>query len=136
MRTRTPIAAVLLAGLALAGCSVGTTPTPDKATAATPTVSKQDQFLAAIHGASIQSWATAAPTDDEIAAYPQQWCDQLAAGHSLSTILGVRSGLYPSGDNWGTQISDTYQVVILGVTAYCPQYRAQVVQEAQASGNY
>lgn len=128
-------AAVLLAGLALTGCTTSTTAAPDKA-ATTPTVSKQDQFLATIHAATIQSWATAAPTDDEIAAYPQQWCDQLAAGHSLDDILAVRSGLYPAGDTWGTQIGDTYQVVILGVTAYCPQYRAQVVQQAQASGNY
>lgn len=132
---RTTAAGLLAAGLALAGCSASTTATPDKA-ATTPTVSKQTQFLAAIHAATIQSWATAAPTDDEIAAYPQQWCDQLAAGHSLADILAVRSGLYPAGDNWGTQIGDTYQVLILGVTAYCPQYRAQVVQEAQASGNY
>lgn len=139
MRTHTIAAACLIAGGLLAGCSGGGgDKAADKASAAaaTPTLSKQARFLQSVHRAGIGSWATAAPTDEEIAVYPQQWCDQLAVGHSLNEILGVRSGFYPSGSDWGTAIGDTYRVLILGVTAYCPQYRAEAVQQAQASGNY
>lgn len=140
MRTRLPAtAAAVTAAILLAGCGGGGGSSNAKSShspSPTTTVSKQDKFLQAVHQANIESWATAAPTDEEIAVYPQQWCDQLAAGHSLNEILSVRSGLYPSGDNWGTKIGDAYQVLILGVTAYCPQYRAEVVQQAQASGNY
>lgn len=135
MRATTTTAGLLAAGLLLAGC--GSSSGDAKATASpTHTVDKQTAFLNALHAASIQSWATAAPGDDEIAVYPQQWCDQLAAGHSVDNILSVRSGLYPSGPNWGTKIGDADQVLILAVTAYCPQYRAEVVQQAQAGGNY
>lgn len=136
MRTRATTTVLLAAGLLLTGCGGSGGSAKATPTGTTPTISKQAQFLQAVHQAGIQSWATAPPTDDEIAAYPQQWCDQLAAGHSLNQILSVRSGFYPSGNNWGTKIGDTYQVFILGVTAYCPQYRAEAVQQAQASGNY
>lgn len=135
MHIRTAVVA-LAAALLLTACS-SSSGTDAKPTASpTHTVSKQTAFLNAVHAASIQSWATAAPGDDEIAVYPQQWCDQLAAGHSVDNILSVRSGLYPSGSNWGTKIGDADQVLILAVTAYCPQYRAEVVQQAQAGGNY
>lgn len=127
---------VLAAGLLLTGCGSGSGGDAKASTSPTPTVSKQTVFLNAIHAAHIQSWGTTAPGDDEITVYPQQWCDQLAAGHSVNNILSVRSGLYPSGSNWGTKIGDADQVLILGVTAYCPQYRAEVVQQAQAGGNY
>jgi len=135
MRSTAIATAVLTTGLLLTACS--SSGTDAKATASPKvTANKQTVFLDAVHAAHIQSWATTAPTDDEITTYPPQWCDQLAAGHSLSNILSVRSGLYPSGSNWRTKIGDADQVLILGVTAYCPQYRAQVVQQAQASGNY
>jgi len=135
-RTTTAAIGLLTTSLLLVGCSGGGDTSKAAAASPTPTISKQDKFLQAVRQADIQGWADTAPTDDEIAAFPEQWCGRLAEGHSVGYIIGVGSDLYPRGAGWGTYVWDAYRVLILGVTAYCPQYRAEVVQQARAAGKY
>lgn len=131
----TTLAAVAVTVLVLAGCSSTTSSTPKAVPSSSPAVSKEDQFLAAIHGASIASWAINGPTDAEILAYPDKWCAALDDGHSVSYILSG-AGMYPAGMSWGTKKADAEHVLVMAVTAYCPSHRAALVQELQASGDW
>jgi hypothetical protein len=44
--------------------------------------------------------------------------------------------LYPIGQDWGTEKSDAYQLVLLGVRAYCPKRAGVVTDELKALGEY
>jgi len=106
-----------------------------EASTASPTTSPEEEFLADAKGAAFDSWKTAAPTDTELTAFPPQWCAELKAGHGVAYILDDGS-LYPIGQTWGTAKADAQELVVLGVTAYCPEYRDQVTQELRDSGTY
>jgi hypothetical protein len=136
-RLAATLAAALLVG-GLAGCSSNSAAdAKPAAVSASPTVDKANVFLTSVKAAAIGSWTDTGPTDEELLAYPDQWCTGLAAGHSAEYLLDLhQGGLYPIGNDWGTYRADANTVFVLGVTAYCPQYRAQVVEELQASGDY
>lgn len=133
MRTRTALAsltAVLL--LALTACSSNDEPSAGKPAA---TTAPEDEFLANAKAANFDSWKAAAPPDAELAAFPSKWCVELKAGHGAAYILG-NDALYPIGQNWGTAKPDAQELLVLGITAYCPEYRDQITQELRDSGTY
>ncbi|KIF66218.1 hypothetical protein HY68_36500 [Streptomyces sp. AcH 505] len=144
MRTRAiaVTAVLLLATLAACGTDDGSgdskadakpaaaSPTPPPA-AVDPTV----KYLADVHAAAFPSWDNTAPTDSELTAFPPDWCQALDAGHSVTYILD-QEDLYPIGQTWGTKKEDAEQLVVLGVSSYCPTHRAAVVDELRAAGAY
>lgn len=140
MRTRiaTAAAVLLLAALATGCGSDGdakpkATPKPTLA----PTVGPEGKFLTSVHASDFDSWKAKGPTDAELVAYPPQWCAELTAGHSVEYILGMQgANLYPIGTDWGTAKADAQELVVLGVTAYCPGLRAQVTDELRDSGGF
>ncbi|WP_182606974.1 DUF732 domain-containing protein [Streptomyces alkaliphilus] len=134
MRFRSIAAAALLAA-ALAGCSTSSDAEP-AAAETEPAPTPDEQFLAAVDAAGIDSWTEAGPSDTELLAYPEQWCASLAVGHSVDYIFGIHEGMYPVGMDWGTMRADANEVLVLGVTAYCPEYRDEVVQELRETGEY
>lgn len=135
MRTRTAAAALLLLAALAVGCGSDGDAKP-KATP-TPTVGPEEKFLAAVHASDFDSWKAKGPTDAELVAYPPQWCAELKAGHSVDYILGMQgANLYPIGSGWGTAKPDAQELVVLGVTAYCPELRAQVTDELRDSGGF
>jgi hypothetical protein len=137
MNTRITTAALLAAGLlALTGCSSSDSPSTVKAKP-TPTVSKDDQFLAAVDKASITSWASTGPDDADLLDFPQRWCDSLAEGHSADHVLTADQGLlYPAGDDWGTQRKDANELLVLAAKVYCPASLDQLTADLRATGEY
>lgn len=138
VRTVIAAAAILaVASLSACGGSQNAADAKPSTASASPTVDKAATFLDAVKAAAIESWTDAGPTDEELLEYPDQWCAGLAAGHSVDYLFSMSDGgLYPIGMDWGTEKTDANKVLVLGVTAYCPQYRAQVVKELQATGEY
>lgn len=135
MHTRTA-AALLLTTALLTACASSTDAKP-ATTKATASPDPEQQFLKAVHDVPIDSWTTTGPSDTEILTYPEQWCAGLAAGHSAAYLFDMtQGGLYPIGQDWGTAKADAYKVLVMGVTAYCPKYRSQVVEELRAAGEY
>ncbi|MFJ1581570.1 DUF732 domain-containing protein [Streptomyces sp. NPDC088182] len=133
IRTTTLAAALLLSTLTACGSE------PEVADKAkpTPTVSKEDQFLAAVDNAGITSWTTNGPTDAELLDYPQRWCDSFAEGHSADYVLTADQGLlYPLGEGWGTQRDEANKLLVLGAKAYCPDLADQVTADLRATGTY
>lgn len=136
MHTRTITAALLLAALAT-GCGSDGDAKPKAAPKPTPTVGPEEKFLAAARASDFDSWKAKGPTDAELVTYPPQWCAELTAGHSVEYILGMQgANLYPIGTDWGTAKPDAQELVVLGVTAYCPEHRAQVTDELRDSGGF
>lgn len=129
---RTIITTILLtAGLALTGCGSATTPAAKPS--ASPTIDKRSQFLTVAHGITFNG----SPTDDELAAFPPQWCAALDAGHSVAWLFDLEQGdLYPVGDEWGTVKQDADTLLVAGVKAYCPANSAALTAELRASGEY
>lgn len=141
MRHTTTGLAVLAAAALLAGCSSSghphhTASTTAATVQAAPTMPVRDRFLSAINAANIQSWEHNGPSDDELAAYPDQWCGALAQGHSVQWMFSKDGGMYPIGDTWGTQEADADQVLLIAVRYYCPTRKAEVEKELRAAGNY
>lgn len=139
-RTTAAVAGLLTVGLLLTGCSSSSGDGGNDKTATTSpspriTVPVRDRFLQAINAANIQSWEHAAPSDDELAAFPDEWCANLAQGHSVAWLFG-QGGEYPIGQTWGTAKPDAYQVLLLAVGFYCPQRKGAVESELRASGAY
>lgn len=137
--TTTATLAVAMAGLlALTGCSSSSGAKPAAtASSPVPTVPVRDQFLQAINAANIESWGKVGPSDDELAAFPDQWCTQLAYGHSVKWMFDTSQGdLYPIGQDWGTTKTDAYKVLVMAVGFYCPERKKQVLDELRASGDY
>lgn len=136
MRTRTITVATAVILLALTGCSSSDSATTPEAKA-TPTVSKDDQFLAAVDQASITSWATTGPTDAELLDFPQRWCDSFTEGHSADQVLTADQGaLYPLGSGWGTKRDEANKLLVLATKTYCPDLTAQVTADLRATGAY
>jgi hypothetical protein len=132
MRARTATAALAAVLLLTAGC---TGSSGDKAEPA-PTVSKEDKFLADLNDTDITSWNDKRPADEEILLFPEDWCAGLKKGHSVEYLFGDGGGLYPIGSDWGTKKDDAYTVLVLAVTAYCPEHRDAVTEELRESGDY
>lgn len=132
---RTTVAVLLAAGLALTGCSSSGggdgKPTP----AVTPSADPLVTFTRAVDGAQLESYATGIPVADELGVFPPRWCKALDGGHSVAWVLGA-GNLYPMGQGWGTKKADAYQLVLLGVRAYCPKHEAAVKGELRALGAY
>ena len=139
--TAVTIVGLATTGVLLAGCSNGdggddkATAAPTTSAAAVPTVPVRDQFLQAINAANINSWEHTGPSDDELAAFPDEWCASLAEGHSVQWMLG-EGGQYPIGQTWGTKKADVYRVLVLAVGYYCPERKAAVEEQLRATGDY
>jgi hypothetical protein len=131
-RTTILLTAALLAGAA--GCSTGDSKTPATASSS-PTVSPEDKFL---REAKLLTFTGTPPGDAELAALPPQWCDELAAGHSVEYLFDDTggAGLYPYGSGWGMEKADANKLLVAGVRAYCPDRLAVVTEELRASGGY
>jgi hypothetical protein len=132
MRTTT---IVLLAAVALTltGCSSqDDKPTP---AATAPTITPADRFITSIADAQLASYTGGIPAAAELTVFPPKWCDALEAGHSVEWMLDGTE-LYPVGETWGTEKTDAYQLVLLGVRAYCPKWEKTVRQELRESGEY
>jgi hypothetical protein len=139
MRTRTAAVTAVLLLAALTGCGSdgGAKPKATLTPKPTPTVGPEEKFLAAVHASDFDSWKAKGPTDAELVAYPPQWCAELKAGRSVEYILGLQgANLYPIGSGWGTAKPDAQELVVLGVTAYCPALRSQVTDELRDSGGF
>ncbi|MGY1498558.1 hypothetical protein ACW4TU_18495 [Streptomyces sp. QTS52] len=128
---------LLAACLALAGCSdsggdrAASTPSPRPSPSVAPVI----PFMKSIEVARFASYETGIPPYQELEVFPPKWCAALDAGHSVEWMFGD-GGLYPIGQEWGTQKGDAYQLVLLGVTAYCPKNVAAVTEELRALGEY
>ncbi|MFE6156160.1 DUF732 domain-containing protein [Streptomyces sp. NPDC057889] len=142
MPTRTPnlgdtmrrTATALLAAALLAGLTACGATEDGKAAAepkAKPTVSKETRYLNAAHEITFNG----EPSDDELTAFPPQWCSALDTGHSVEWLLGD-GGLYPIGDEWGTVKQGAYTLVATGTKAYCPENFDAVRDELRESGAY
>ncbi|MFD5795577.1 hypothetical protein ACFWIO_18965 [Streptomyces diastatochromogenes] len=129
---------LLAATLALAGCSSGGH--TDAKPSPTPTTDPGDKFVMSVIDAHLDSYATgvpAVPPANELKQFPPKWCEALEAGHSVKWMLSIRGGdLYPVGETWGTEQTDAYRLVLLGVQAYCPRWEKTVRQELRDSGEY
>lgn len=124
----------LFACLALAGCSSNAT-TPDAKPSALPSADPGEKFVNSVVDAHLGSYSDGIPAAAELKVFPPKWCDALDAGHSVEWMLG-EGDLYPIGETWGTEKPDAYQLVVLGVGAYCPRYGGQVKRELRAAGVY
>ncbi|MDJ0460601.1 hypothetical protein [Streptomyces sp. H27-C3] len=135
-RTAAAIITVLLAA-SLTGCGSSTNDKAATKAPPTPTVSKDDQFLEAVHAATFDSWATEGPTDEELLEYPPQWCTELEAGHSVEYLFGMsEANLYPIGEGWGTKKVEANELLVMGVKTHCPKLRVQVTDELRDSGEF
>lgn len=132
-------AAILLTAgmLALTGCGAAASGT-DAKPGASPTADPSEKFINSIIDAHLDSYADGIPAADELTAFPPQWCSALDAGHSVEWMFDETNGggLYPVGENWGTEKTDAYQLVVLGVQVYCPKHAAAVKKELRESGAY
>jgi len=135
-RTATALLAVLLlAGAAACGSSGDDRPDAKPSASATPSADPLVKFTKAVDEAQLESYATGIPVAEELGSFPPQWCKALDAGHSVEWMLGD-GGLYPIGQDWGTRKADAYQLVLMGVRAYCPKHVGAVTEELKASGEY
>ncbi|MGA5069177.1 hypothetical protein ACPB9E_36405 [Streptomyces exfoliatus] len=106
-----------------------------EAATARPTTSPEQRLLTDVKAAAFESWKTEGPSDAELTAYPPQWCAEFKGGHGVAYVLDSGT-LYPIGQTWGTAKADAQELVVLAVTAYCPEYRDQVTKELRDSGAY
>lgn len=130
---------LLAACLALAGCSdsggdaAASTPSPS----ASPSVDPVVPFMKSVEDANFASYESGIPPFQELELFPPEWCTALDAGHSVEWMFDMsQGGLYPVGQEWGTEKGDAYQLVVLGVKAYCPKHSAVVLEELRALGEY
>ena len=130
---------ILLAGLVLAGCydsggdKAASTPSPS----ASPSVAPVIPFMKSIEDARFASYETGIPPFQELEVFPPKWCKALDEGHSVEWMFDMsQGGLYPVGQEWGTEKGDAYQLVVLGVKAYCPKRSASVLEELRGLGAY
>ncbi|MFE7243816.1 hypothetical protein [Streptomyces sp. NPDC057580] len=127
---------------ALALAAVGCGDTTDsassdaKASASPSGPDAGDQFLAKVHARQFESWATAGPTDQELLMLPPEWCLELKDGHSVDYLLGDNASAYPIGPEWGTKRPDANELLLLGISSHCPEFRDQVAEELRATGQY
>ncbi|WP_369253833.1 hypothetical protein [Streptomyces sp. R35] len=132
---RTATALLLLAVLTACGSNSDDKPTAKPSASATQSVDPLVKFTSAVDDAQLKSYATGIPAYQDLGAFPPQWCKALDVGHSVEWMLGD-GGLYPIGQDWGTEKSDAYQLVLLGTRAYCPEHVGAVTDELKAAGEY
>lgn len=132
------IAAALVTVAALTAC--GTDGKTAAAPSASPTISPALKFLSSVGSSDIDksNWQNGEPTDQQLTDLPPKWCRAAEQGHTVEWMLAGDGSdqLYPIGAEWGTLINDAYTMVLLGVTAYCPEYRSEVIQELRDNGQY
>ena len=129
---------LLAACLTLAGCSDSdgaASPPPAPSVSASPSVDPIVPFMAAVEDARFASYASGIPPFQDLEVFPPEWCTALGEGHSVEWLLG-EGDLYPIGEDWGTEKSDAFQLVLLGVKAYCPANVDAVTEELRALGEY
>ncbi|XVV32956.1 hypothetical protein ACQPXT_01090 (plasmid) [Streptomyces sp. CA-100214] len=140
MNTRTAIAALLAATacLALTSCSNSSSDDkPEAKTSSTPTEDPGDKFMTSVIDAHLDSYTDGVPAAAELKAFPPQWCAALDSGHSVEWMFGMQQGdLYPIGQTWGTEKSDAYEALVLGVKTHCPKHSDAVLEELRATGEY
>lgn len=134
MQRRITTTALVVAALALAGCS-SSSDAADSKPSPKPTVDKRETFLAAARSAGFKSWTEKPPSDDELAGFPSEWCAALDEGHSADWLFN-EGGLYPYGMDWGTKKPEAYQLLVMGVRVYCPKHQGQVKAELRETGEY
>lgn len=130
---------LLAACLALAGCSGsgGDTAVSTPSPSASPSVDPVVPFMKSVEDARFASYESGIPPFQELEVFPPEWCKALDAGHSVEWMFDMsQGGLYPVGQEWGTEKGDAYQLVVLGVKAYCPENTTVVLEELRASGEY
>ncbi|MFE7243714.1 hypothetical protein [Streptomyces sp. NPDC057580] len=66
---------------------------------------------------------------------PPEWCLDLKDGHSVDYLFDANEA-YPIGPEWGTKRADANELLLLGVSTHCPEYRDQVTEELRATGQY
>ncbi|MCF3136666.1 hypothetical protein [Streptomyces olivochromogenes] len=98
---------------------------------ATPTGTKEDRYL---KSAASLPYTEGHPTDEELLAFPPKWCADLALGHSVEYLFFNGPKLYPVGQDWGMMQKDANELLIIGVTVYCPEYREQVLKDLRSAG--
>ena len=133
---------ILLAAtcLTLAGCSSGgqakAESKPSASASPSPSVDPVVPFMKAVEDADFASYREdGIPAFQDLEVFPPKWCSALGEGHSVEWLLG-EGGLYPIGSDWGTARPDAYQLVLLGVEAYCPKRVGQVKEELRGLGAY
>ena len=136
MRHTTTSAVALLLALAATGCG-DSGEADSKPSAGTPSpsasIDRDGQYIAA---AQDIPFTGRQPSDEELLAYPAEWCAGLDQGHSVEWLFSSDGGLYPIGQDWGTVKTDAYQLLLAGVKVYCPQHVDAVTAELRASGEY
>lgn len=129
-RRRMTAAVAMAALLVLSGC--GGEKQAEEAKPKTP--SKKQVFLKEVKRADISSWDESGPDNSELLGYPKTWCRELNKGHSLSKLLETTGESYPVGMDWGTQIDEAAELVVIGAGVYCPKHKERVAQEARDAG--
>ncbi|GGW29383.1 hypothetical protein GCM10010381_12460 [Streptomyces xantholiticus] len=133
-RTAIAVTTALLAAT-LTACGSDSSSEATASPSPSASVEAEATFLDSVTAAGFSSWSDSQPTDEELVAYPPQWCSEFDADHSVKYVLDDPS-LYPIGHNWGTALPDAQQLVVLAVKAYCPEHQAMVVEELKESGAY
>lgn len=134
---RTATTLLLAACLGLAGCSSGGEADAKSSSSPSPIVDPGEKFVASVIDAHLDSYAAGVPAADQLEVFPPQWCTALDEGHSVEWMFGMsQGGLYPVGQEWGTEKADAYQVLVLGVKAYCPKHSKALVAELRDAGVY
>ncbi|MEU9475472.1 hypothetical protein [Streptomyces sp. NPDC048191] len=130
-RTTMLLAVVLLASLTACG-SRDTGRYAAVNPIATPTGSKKDRYL---KSAASLAYTHKHPTDAELLTFPPKWCHELDLEHSVEYVLDPDGGgLHPMGQDWGMLLKDAHELLIVGVTVYCPEYRGQVLKDLRSTG--
>ncbi|MFK4070559.1 hypothetical protein [Streptomyces sp. NPDC029674] len=130
------LAACALLTLTACGTHDGTQAAPEASKSTVYKLRPEDQWRQSINAAGITSWTEdAGPSGDELEAMPKDWCKALKGGHSVQWLLG-EGGLYPIGEDWGTEKSEAHKLVVLGTEAYCPKLAGRVKAELRETGEY
>ncbi|MGW0575141.1 hypothetical protein ACWD25_04045 [Streptomyces sp. NPDC002920] len=129
---------LLAACLTLAGCSSGGEESDAKPSSSpSPTADPGEVFVASVIDAHLDSYAAGVPAAAELQVFPPEWCQALDDGHSAEWMFAMeQGGLYPVGEEWGTEKADAYQVLVLGVKAYCPKHSSALLAELRDAGLY
>jgi hypothetical protein len=135
---RTAATILLLASLTLVGCSTTDDAKPAVSPSVSPTTDPGNVFVSSVIDAHLDSYTSGIPAAAELELFPPEWCEARDDGHSVEWMFDMTGGggLYPVGETWGTEKSDAYQVLVLGVKAYCPKHTEELVAELRASGEY
>lgn len=137
MHARTTTAGILaVLALTLTACSSDSDEPAAKASS-TPTTEPGDAFMSSVIDAHLDSYADGVPAAAELKTFPPKWCASLDSGHSVAWMFDLRQGgQYPVGQTWGTEKSDAYEVLVLGVKTHCPKHSDAVLEELRATGEY